>query len=103
MRKVLLALAAVTVMAAAAPAQAEEEFDLKVNGTTVVVQTKGGWHVNKEYPWSLKVGPTKVEKAKFDLKENTATLTGAPPGEGTLNIGVCSGNQCKTFKVSVKI
>ena len=96
-------LAAVALLAVSGPAQADEEFDVTVSGNTVTVTTKGSWHVNKEYPWKLTVGDTKLDKSKFTLEENKAAVTTPAKGAGVLKVGVCSGNQCKNVEKTVTI
>jgi hypothetical protein len=105
MRKALFSsvLAATALLAVSGPAHADEEFDVTVNGNTVTVTTKGSWHVNKEYPWKLTVGETKLDKSKFTLEENKAAVSGAPKGAGVLKVGVCSGSQCKNVEKTITI
>ena len=83
-------------------ALADEEFDVSVSGDKVVVTAKGGWHINKEYPWKLVIGDKKLEKSQFTLSETKATVT-APKGTGKLKGGICSGDQCRMFQKSVTI
>jgi len=97
--------AAVLVLAALATAntvRAEDEFDVAVTAGNIVVTAKGKWHINKEYPWKLTVGETKLDNSKFKLSETSASVV-APKGEGKLRGGVCSGDQCKTFEKVVSI
>ena len=97
----LAGLTGVALALAASPAQAEEEFDVKVSGTTVKVVAKGAWHVNKEYPWKVKAGEdTVADKAKFAFTETEATVS-APAGATVLKGGVCSGDKCKSFEVKL--
>jgi hypothetical protein len=84
-------------------ARAENEFDLKISKDQITVTAHSGWHINKEYPWKLVVGETKLDKAKFNLAETTATLSGAPKGSGKLKGAVCSADQCHTFEKEVTI
>lgn len=106
MRKALYAsvIAAFGLLVVAAPAQADEEFDVQVTGSTVKVVTKGAWHVNKDYPWKLKSGDNVVaDKAKFELADKQAVIAAAPKGDTTLKGGVCSGDKCKSFEVKVTV
>jgi len=100
----LLMVPALGALAAtASPAFADDEFDVNVAGGQVTVTAHGGWHINKDYPWKLVVGDTKLEKAKFTLAETTASVGGAPRGAGTLKGAVCSADQCHPFKKEVTI
>lgn len=105
MRKVLFSsvLAAFALLSVSGPAQAEETWDVTVEGTKVVVKTKGEWKVNKEYPWKLTIGNTKVDKKFAFPAEKVAELTDAPKGDGTVKFGVCSGDKCMTFEKAVSI
>lgn len=98
---VVLGLAAVSTFASTA--SAEEEFDVKVSGATVVITAKGGWHVNKDYPWKLTIGDVKVDKSKFAFTESTATLANAPKGAAKLRGALCSGDKCKNFEKDVTV
>ncbi len=91
-------LVALATLAPTRTARAEEEFDVKTDGGKVVVTTKGTWHINKDYPWKLKVGDKVLDKSKFKIEEKSATVAGAPHGAATLSGAVCSGDQCKPFK-----
>ncbi len=94
-------LSAFALLVAAGPAEAEEEFDVKVTGTTVKVTAKGEWHVNKEYPWKVKAGEATVaDKAKFAFSDKEATVS-APAGATVLKGGVCSGDKCKTIEIKL--
>jgi hypothetical protein len=97
----VLGFAAVSTFTSSA--RAEEEFDVAVSGATVVITAKGGWHVNKDYPWKLTIGDVKVDKSKFTFTESTATLANAPKGAAKIRGALCSGNKCKNFEKSVKV
>jgi hypothetical protein len=84
-------------------AQAEDEFELNVAAGSITVTAHSGWHINKEYPWKLVVGDTKLDKAKFNLAETTATVSGAPKGAGKLKGAVCTKDACHTFEKDVTI
>jgi hypothetical protein len=84
-------------------ASADNEFDVSVGKGAVTVTAHEGWHINKEYPWKLIVGDTRLDKSKFSLDEKTATLNGAPKGTGKLKGAVCSKDQCHTFEKDVTI
>jgi hypothetical protein len=102
LRSTLVALFAAVAASSAGSAHADEEFDVSVSGTKVVVVAKGGWHINKEYPWKLVMGDKKLDKNQFTLSETKATVD-APKGTGKLKGGVCSGDQCRMFQTSVTI
>jgi hypothetical protein len=95
----MLALAAVTL--ASPPAFADETHDIAVAPKSVSVTVKGGWHVNKEYPWKLVSGDKKLDKTHFVLGETTASIVDAPPGPAKIKGAVCSGDQCRTFEEDV--
>lgn len=81
---------------------ADNEFDVSVANGIVTVTTHPGWHINKEYPWKLTIGDTKLDKSKFRLEEMTAKVD-APKGAGKLKGAVCSKEQCYTFEKEVSI
>lgn len=106
MRKALFTSVLAAFGLVAMAAHAETEFDVAVSGNTVTVTTKGGWHVNKEYPWKFTPDAdpnAKVAKDKFNFGENTATLANAPKGAGKLKGGVCSGDKCVSFEKAVTV
>ncbi len=104
-KKKILALSSLVALGATlgSPAFADDEFDVNVSKGEVTVTAHSGWHINKEYPWKLVVGDTKLDKAKFSLAETKATVAGAPRGSGTLKGAVCSADQCHTFQKEVTI
>jgi hypothetical protein len=93
---------ALAPLAATTPAHAEDEFDVSVTGSRVVVSVKGQWHINKEYPWRLVIGESKLDKSKFTLSNDSASIE-APKGVGKLKGGVCNGDQCLRLEKSVTI
>ncbi len=95
-----LALAVLTV---AAPAVADETHDTAVASKSVTVNVKAGWHVNKEYPWKLVSGATKLDKTHFNLTETAAVISDAPSGPAKLKGAVCSGDQCRTFEEDIVV
>ncbi len=104
MRPVLLAtLAILATVTVGSPAKAENEFEVIVEKGIIVVTAHEGWHINKEFPWKLIIGETKLDRSKFALEEHTAKLSGAPKGEGKLKGAVCSKDQCHTFEKEVSI
>jgi hypothetical protein len=97
-----------TVSAYALTALADPEFDVAVNGTKVTVTAHSPWHINKEYPWKVVSGDTKLGKAKFDLAESTASVGDVPKGPATLKGCVCSSSadgqgSCKPFEKQIVI
>jgi hypothetical protein len=90
-------------LGSAPSAHADDEFDVAVANNQVTVTTRAGWHINKDYPWKLVVGDTKLEKAKFALAETTASVDGAPKGAAVLKGAVCSADQCHPFKKELTI
>jgi hypothetical protein len=103
--KLILGTAAALMLSLTTLAFAEDEFDLSVSNGTVQVTTKGSWHVNKDYPWKLVAGDTKLDKTKFEFTEKTAklSLSSAPKGPAKLKGAVCSGDQCKNFEKDVTV
>jgi hypothetical protein len=103
--QLFVGLSAVLVFAATvdAPARAENEFDVTVAAGQVTVQAKGDWHINKDFPWKLVIGDTKLDKSKFALSEKTATVSNAPKGTGKLKGAVCSKDACHTLEKDVTI
>ena len=102
----LVGLAALAVLAASVSthaARADEEFDLAVSKGQVVVTAKGDWHINREFPWKLTIGDTKLDKTRFLLTEKDATVTGAPSGVGKLKGAVCSHDSCHTLEREVTL
>ncbi len=102
LRPALLTLAVGAALAASSAARAGEEFDVSVTPGKVVVTAKGKWHINKEYPWSLTVGESKISHGRFTLSERSAAVE-APKGAGKLKGGVCNGDQCRMFNVPVTV
>jgi hypothetical protein len=97
------ALAAVTLSTLSSTARAENEFEVSIAGGLVTVTAHEGWHINKDFPWKLIMGDTKLDKSRFSLDERTATLKDAPKGTGKLKGAVCSKDQCHTFEKDVTI
>jgi hypothetical protein len=102
--RILIAVGLVAAaFGAASMARADDEFDVAVANGQVTVTTRSGWHINKDYPWKLVAGDTKLEKAKFALAETTASVDGAPKGPAVLKGAVCSADQCHPFKKELTI
>jgi hypothetical protein len=100
----LAALVALAAFATPGAARADQEFDVNVTGGgKVTVLAKGNWHINKDYPWKLIVGDTKLDKSKFQLNEKEASVSGAPKGAGKLKGAICSGDTCKPFEKDVTV
>jgi hypothetical protein len=98
---VLSTLAA--IVAVAPGARAEEEFELRVSQGKVMVEAKGDWHINLEFPWKLVIGDTKLDKSKFTLTEKSAVVGDVPAGVGKLRGAVCSHDSCHTLEREVRI
>jgi hypothetical protein len=102
LRLILAAVIFGIATALGAPAYADDNFDLSVTPGQVTLTAKAGWHINKDYPWKLVVGDTKLDKSKFALTESTATVA-APSGGGKLKGAVCSKDQCVMFEKPVTV
>ncbi len=96
-------LAFATLATFAVTALADETHDTAASPKTVTVTVKSGWHVNKDYPWKLIIGDTKLDKTHFTLSETSAIISDAPSGPAKLKGAVCSGEQCKTFEEDVTV
>jgi len=103
-------------------AWADTSYQVKVEAPAAQKAKKGvakihitpgaGFHVNKEYPSSVKVvapagvtvdkdklGPTKVEEAAMDFEvPYTPTESGKKTFTGELKFAVCSANSCDPKK-----
>jgi hypothetical protein len=100
----LAALSALAALVAFAPgARADEEFELKVEKGRVVVEAKGDWHINQEFPWKLVIGERRLDKSKFTLTEKTAVVGDVPAGVGKLRGAVCSRDSCHTLEREITI
>jgi hypothetical protein len=100
----LAGLAAVVALSTFAPnARAEEEYEVEISKGRVVVEARGEWHINLEYPWKLVTGETRLDKSKFKLTEKTAEVEDVPPGVGRLRGAVCSRDSCHTFEREVTV
>jgi hypothetical protein len=100
----LLAISAfLTGLSVGSPASADNEFDVNVANGVITVTTHSGWHINKDFPWKLVVGDTKLDKSKFTFEETNAKLSGAPKGAGKLKGAVCSKDQCHPFEKDVTV
>jgi hypothetical protein len=95
-----MTVAAITL---AAVAYADDTHDIAVASKSVTVSVKAGWHVNREYPWKLVSGASKLDKTHFTLSETSAVISDAPPGPAKLKGAVCSGDQCRTFEEDVVV
>ena len=101
----LAGLSTLAALVALAPgARAEEEFEVRVlQKGKVMVEAKGDWHINLEFPWKLVIGDTKLDKSKFTLSEKTAVVSDVPSGVGKLRGAVCSHDSCHTIEREIKI
>ncbi len=106
MKKLLGAISVLGIAAAmtlSAVALADDPFDLKISPGKVEIDTKSGWHINKDYPWKLTAGDLKLDKSKFTLTETSAVVSGAPKGTAKLKGAVCSGEKCQPFEKDVTV
>jgi hypothetical protein len=107
--RLLIGLSALVAVATSSPrAHAKDEhdsdeFEVRVSRGQVTVVAKGEWHINREFPWKLTVGDTKLDKTKFTLTEKDATVTNAPAGAGKVKGAVCSHDACHTLERDVTI
>lgn len=107
MRKALYAsvLAAFGLMLAVGTAKADpDQFEVKVEGSKVVVIAKGKWHVNKDYPWTIRDASDNklVEKGAFAFEETKASAS-APKTAVKVVGGICSGDQCQRIESAITI
>lgn len=101
--KILGAAFAISGLFVAMGASADSDhYSVAAGGGKLTVTTKGGFHVNKDYPWSLKCGGTTIDKSKFTLGETSATVSGGS-GACELKGAVCNGPACEPFKASVNL
>jgi hypothetical protein len=91
------------IVLASGLAVADDEFDVSAGKGTVTVVAKGAWHVNKEYPWKVIAGDTKIDKSKFTLTEKSASVSGVPAGVVHVKGAMCEGTSCKTFTKDVTV
>ncbi len=131
--KKTFAIAALFVAALTGTAVAADSYDLSVNAPAskvnekavakVSVQTKGDWHVNKEYPHKLTLEApegVKIEKAKLTAKEAskfddkqlafdvayTVAKAGKTEIKGTLKFATCQGESAcvqKTENIVISV
>jgi hypothetical protein len=100
----LAGLAALAALTLSAPkARAEEEFEVRVFKGRIVVEAKGEWHINREYPWKVTVGDAKLDRTRFTLTEKEATVRDVPSGPGKLKGAVCSHDSCHTLERELTI
>ena len=105
--KLFLGVSAVAAgVAFAGAARAETEFDVNVAGDQITVTTHAPWHINKQYPWKVVAGGTKLDKGRFSLAETSASIASVPKGHVTLKGAVCSSGEqsaCKTFVKELEV
>lgn len=102
-----------SVTAISGLALADDEFDVTAAGNKITVNTKGGWHINKEYPWKVEGTAggkeVKIKKDAFKLGETSATVEGAPAGSVKLKGAVCQTaadgkpGSCKSFEKTLTL
>ena len=83
----------------------DKHYDVAPGKGQVVLTVREGWHINKDYHWSVKnSGGEKIKKVEdFKLEEKRATVVGVPAGSYTLVGAVCSESSCAPFTESVTI
>lgn len=125
MTRVVVVAVAFALVACSASARADSSFAVKVEAPSVQKAHKGvariritpgpGFHVNKEYPSSVKVvapagvtvdkdklPPTKVEEAAMDFEvPYTPTETGKKVFTGELKFAVCTAQSCDPKKAAL--
>jgi len=97
------------------------EKDLKSkekNNLIVKVEAKKGWHINEDFPLSLKPTSTcfKFSKEKYDKKdakftesnielktETQCEKSGKTDIKGTFSFGVCNDSLCKKETVNIEV
>ena len=97
------AIVALSATSNSAARAADDQFDLAVDSGHITLTTHSGWHINKDYPWKVVAGDTKLDKTKFALNETTASIQGVPKGEVKLKGAVCSGDQCVPFERKITV
>jgi hypothetical protein len=95
--------AALVAFSFATDARADAEFTATGGPGKIEVTGKGGWHINKEAPWSATVGNKKFAKSDWSLTDGLAKVTGVPAGDATVKVYVCNGDQCKNATVTVHV
>ncbi len=78
-----------------------DNFSVVTAGNKLTLTTNAGWHINKGFPWLLKCGADVQDKSKFELGENSASISGGS-GDCQLKGAVCSAATCLPFSKSVK-
>jgi hypothetical protein len=83
----------------------DKHYDVAPGKGQVVLTVRDGWHINKDYHWSVKNSSgDKIKKAEdFKLDEKTAKVENVPAGSYTLVGAVCSESSCAPFTESVTV
>jgi hypothetical protein len=101
------AASAALLLSGGATARADADpFDLNVaSGGTVTVTAHSGWHINKDFPWKVTAGSTKIDKSAFTLGDTTATVSGIPTGDATVHGAVCASDDssCQPFHKKISV
>jgi hypothetical protein len=104
----LAASALVAASLVGAPARADNNFDVAIAHGQITVTAHTGWHVNKDFPWTVKKKDgdklvTVKDKADFTLAETTASVAGVPKGPFTLKGAVCKDGACQPFAKEISV
>ncbi len=97
------ATVAMIALTMAGDARADPEFTASGGSGTIEVKGTGHWHINTQGPWKATVNGQTFAKDKWQLSEASAKVSGVPAGEATVKVYVCSGEQCKSAEVKVKV
>lgn len=106
MKKAFVGTLAVGLLALTSFAFAEDpQYEVKGSKGAIEVTTKGGWHVNKDFPWKVTQGDkTVADKSKVTFAEQSAKIGGLPAGTVHLKGAVCLGtSQCVPFEKDVQV
>jgi hypothetical protein len=71
-------------------------YDASAAAGTITVVARAGFHINKEYPWKVTVGDTKIAKDGFKFEGASAVVSGLPKGHAVLKGAVCKGPEANS-------
>ena len=100
-KSIVSVIAAFVTFLAPAHANTKDPYTLKARPGGVCVVPHGGWHINEDFPWSIKTSDGAYHS--FYLSWNLADAKDLPQGEATGRGGVCSSTTCVTFGFKVKV
>ena len=106
MKNILIGMLAVSgvALSLSSVALADDRYDVAAGKGEVTVTSKGNFHVNVEYPWS--VTDAKGTKIRFTFeREASAKATGLSAGKAHVKGAVCKDDktQCVPFEVDVVV